>query len=504
MFLTQHACTLGGEPPGERQGTRMLPSDEIRFDGWALRRRTGELSKDGRIVRLQSQPLMILEELLAHPGELVTREQLIARLWPQGVVDFDTALNSAMRRLRTALDDHAETPRYIETIPRRGYRFIGSLELPPAAAAAAPVPEIGRRSWPAIAAAVSVATVVAGYLMVRDPAPGRNVASSPAQELYLRAEHFYQRRAEGDLELARRYFEEALAHDPSFARAWSGLASAYWISTVEERLPPEQGFAKVRDAAERALQLDPALAEAHLRLANYWRISGDRPKADEHLRTAQALEPANAAVLSALASMLATDGRFAEAVVMQRQALEAEPLSQASRYNLGVYLYFAGRVAEAEQEMIRLLELNPAPQNVPELHGILLLTTGRYAEALALAATWRETADRHFVSAIALDGLGRRAEADAVLQRLIQTGGAREGFRIAEVYAHRNDAERTFEWLNLGAAHLRGTGWRGSGRRPVWLLEHSPFLRPLQQDPRWGPWYAAARRPWRQAAAGQH
>ena len=60
------------------------------FDGWVLRMDLGELAKDGRKIRLQDQPLQILDELLAHPGELVTREQLIARLWPKGVVDFDT------------------------------------------------------------------------------------------------------------------------------------------------------------------------------------------------------------------------------------------------------------------------------------------------------------------------------------------------------------------------------------------------------------------------------
>jgi DNA-binding winged helix-turn-helix (wHTH) protein len=91
-------------------------------------------------VRLQSQPLLVLESLLSQPGEMVTREQLIARLWPNGVVvDFDTALNSAIRRLRTALADHAENPRYIETIPRRGYRFIGHVPGMPDLSPAEPV-----------------------------------------------------------------------------------------------------------------------------------------------------------------------------------------------------------------------------------------------------------------------------------------------------------------------------------------------------------------------------
>ena len=115
------------------------------FDGWVLRADTGELAKDGRKLRLQQLPLLVLEELLAHPGELVTREQLIARLWPKGVIDFDTGLNTAVRKLRVALEDVGEAPRYIETIPRKGYRFVGVIDPPgdvvaPTAPTVAPAP----------------------------------------------------------------------------------------------------------------------------------------------------------------------------------------------------------------------------------------------------------------------------------------------------------------------------------------------------------------------------
>ena len=116
----------------------------ISFDGWVLRADIGELVKDGRKIRLQQLPLLVLQELLAHPGELVTREQLIARLWPKGVVDFDTGLNTAVRKLRVALEDVGEVPRYIETIPRKGYRFLGAIDPPsdvvtPTAPVVAPV-----------------------------------------------------------------------------------------------------------------------------------------------------------------------------------------------------------------------------------------------------------------------------------------------------------------------------------------------------------------------------
>ena len=114
---------------------------ELHFDGWTLRRASGELLKDGRRTRLPDQPLQILETLLAAPGEVVTREQLIARLWPKGVVDFETGLNTAVRKLRAALGDEADTPRYIETLPRKGYRFIGAVAAaPPTTTLPAPAP----------------------------------------------------------------------------------------------------------------------------------------------------------------------------------------------------------------------------------------------------------------------------------------------------------------------------------------------------------------------------
>jgi adenylate cyclase len=105
-----------------------VSSRKLRFDGWVLDPDSGDLERAGARVRLPEQPARVLQELIAHAGNVVTREQLIALLWPKGVVDFDTSLNTVIRKLRSALGDVSETPRYIETLPRRGYRFIGALD----------------------------------------------------------------------------------------------------------------------------------------------------------------------------------------------------------------------------------------------------------------------------------------------------------------------------------------------------------------------------------------
>lgn len=142
---------------------------------------TGELWNDGRRVKVQSQPLQVLAVLLAHPGEMVGREELQRRLWPADTfVDFDLGLNVAIKKLRDALGDSAENPRYIETLARRGYRFIAVVEAQAASEAALLPPAQGDRGggqtapplsrrwggWVAIAAGlllVALATWLGGW-----------------------------------------------------------------------------------------------------------------------------------------------------------------------------------------------------------------------------------------------------------------------------------------------------------------------------------------------------
>lgn len=97
----------------------------MRFGAFEFRTDIYELRKHGVRMKVQTKPLAILHALIENPGELVTREDLCRRLWPDGTfVDFESGLNTATNRLRVALGDSAEQPRYIETLPRRGYRFI--------------------------------------------------------------------------------------------------------------------------------------------------------------------------------------------------------------------------------------------------------------------------------------------------------------------------------------------------------------------------------------------
>ena len=119
----------------------------VRFGGFEINFASAEIRKHGVRLRLQEQPFQVLAALLERPGEVVTREDLIRRLWADGtVVDFDRGLNAAVTRLRQTLSDSADVPRYVETVARRGYRFIGSVESACDEVRPAPLPMPPRRT----------------------------------------------------------------------------------------------------------------------------------------------------------------------------------------------------------------------------------------------------------------------------------------------------------------------------------------------------------------------
>ena len=162
----------------------------LRFDSFELDVRAAELRKGGIKLRLQGQPIQVLAKLLSCSGELVTREELRAEIWPaETFVDFDHSLHNAISRIREVLGDSAETPRYIETLPRRGYRFIRPVEkvgipepqqLPvsePAVAVPIEAPRTTTRA--ALIAGLSVVVVAAAGLVLA-PALARRSSAIPS------------------------------------------------------------------------------------------------------------------------------------------------------------------------------------------------------------------------------------------------------------------------------------------------------------------------------------
>jgi Tol biopolymer transport system component/DNA-binding winged helix-turn-helix (wHTH) protein len=161
----------------------------LRFGNFEVDLRSGELRKAGVKQKFGGQPFQVLGILLERPGEVVTREELQKRLWPHTFVDVDHNLNTAINKIREVLGDSAESPRFVETLPRRGYRFIGELEAPvqPVVAVVTVEPERGshsRRIWLKTAAGVLVISVVAlaavvFYRWLRPQSPQEQAALTP-------------------------------------------------------------------------------------------------------------------------------------------------------------------------------------------------------------------------------------------------------------------------------------------------------------------------------------
>jgi len=159
----------------------------IQFGVFEVDLRAGELRRNGSRVKLQDQPLQILTLLLERPGEVVSRDELRTRLWPADTfVDFDHSLNAAVRRLRDALGDSAENPRFVETVARRGYRFLVPVSgMPPALEAElrVPPPQPARTWWIASAAVVltSLAVTLVGVVASWDVLRSKPLATLRAE-----------------------------------------------------------------------------------------------------------------------------------------------------------------------------------------------------------------------------------------------------------------------------------------------------------------------------------
>jgi TolB-like protein/DNA-binding winged helix-turn-helix (wHTH) protein len=487
---------------------------------------TGELTEAGIRKPLRDQSFQLLLALLERPQTLITREELAGRLWPAGTfVDFDRGLNKVVNHLREALGDSADHPRFVETLPRRGYRFIapvtaGEIESDPpapspprthrrgtiavlAAAAVAAALAAGAIAWrwasprgtPARIAAIAVipldnlspdadeqyfadgltdalitdlakagsvrvtsrtstiqyrgtkktikeigrelnvdavvegtVTHAAGRVRVtaqliqvstdmhlwakayeRDVreilALQRALATDIARQIdiflepiertplvnpeaygrYLRGRYaFYQYTSAGWQE-AIKDFNEAIALDPGFAPAHSGLAETYLVAGAYGAIPTEEAFTRGKGAAAAALQRDDSLASAHYALgtAHAW-YDWDWAGADRDFRRGLELNPQSALGRNWYAGYLSLLGRHDEAIAEHQRARELDPLSLIVNANLTRGLYWARRYDEAIAQGRTTLELDPG-------FGVALFWlegalrhTGRFDEAVAL------------------------------------------------------------------------------------------------------------------------
>jgi DNA-binding winged helix-turn-helix (wHTH) protein/Tfp pilus assembly protein PilF len=433
---------------------------ELQFDGWRVNPVSGEIAREGNVSRLQQQPLRILLELYRRAGAVVTREHLVKMLWPDGFVDFDNGLNVAVRKLRVALDDVGEAPKYIETLPRVGYRFIGSpgAQAEPAIEALRKLPRRARFALGLTLATMGLAIAGAWWWaaeanLSKPRNASAHVPSVRARELYLEGLHQRARRDISVLsarEFAHEKFEAALTEDPNYAQAWAALASSISVAVHTQALLPAEGVPRARAAALRAIALDDNVAEGHVSLgAIYLKHDRNFAAAKKEFDRALELDDRSSRAWQQLAIWHGDMGHVEEALVALRRARELDPMTLQWASNYARVLYSARRYDEAIEFLTPLLAANP---KLDPAHSILAwahIATGdlvRAEEQLRLVTvTTINPGDMGFLHA----KLGRNEDARREIERLEGLGRAGYGvaYDQALIYAALGELDRGCEAL---------------------------------------------------------
>lgn len=288
--------------------------------------------------------------------------------------------------------------------------------------------------------------------------PSLRTTNIEAYNAYLQGKYLYARPTKENLEQAIEYFNQAVLVDPRYAPAWAALSKAYSIQAgAYDPLRLKEGYGKARDAAERALEADPGLAEAHAALGQIEQFyDWDWAGADASYQRALASEPGNAEVLQSAASMAATLNDFEQALVLSRRAVELDPLRASAHQGLAFNAWWAGRLDEAEAAARNGLEVDP---QFPWLHSVLgrVYLARSHPEDTVTEAERDSTPEfRLQALALAYHALGRKPDSDRALEELIAKYQKDSAFQIAEVYAYRGETDAAFRWLDRAYAQRDG------------------------------------------------
>jgi tetratricopeptide (TPR) repeat protein len=289
-----------------------------------------------------------------------------------------------------------------------------------------------------------------------DSAPSSLSAASSrdpeAQRLCLQGLQLLENGKPGAFEKALACFQSALARDPSFALAYSGLSDTYCLMGCRGRLPRNEAQRLAEDSARKALGLDPALAQAHTALANArFRFSLDWMGAEGGFRQALRLDPNSSKAHQRFGLFLATLGHWEESLEHLRRALELEPLSTSIRVNYALDLHWAGRSQEAIQELSKVLDQDPSCRVALDSLWQIQEELGKIEEGLATA---RKLVDLGSLPGPALDTIRNAYEAKGLggywAQRIRQIEQERmdDTLRMAEVAALQGDKDRALRLLN--------------------------------------------------------
>jgi DNA-binding winged helix-turn-helix (wHTH) protein/Tfp pilus assembly protein PilF len=502
----------------------------VRFGVFEADLRSGELRKCGTKVKIQELPFQALKLLLSRPNEVLSREEIRQALWPDGVyVDFERGVISAINRLRDALGDSAENPIFVETVGRRGYRWIAPTHAePPAEAAVGAEPEIPAVAVPAavqrrqlvlVLPVLILLILVSVYVSVYwqrhragNDSTGNGTASTAsvsasssateyglnhhpanreAEEFYLKGRYYWEKRTPESLNKAVDSFTQAIVHDPGYAQAYVGLADCYNLMREYTVMPASEAYPRALAAAKEAVELDDKSSEAHASLAfasfyGAW----DSATAEREFRRAIELNPGNAIAHHWYATYLMSLQRYSESLAEIERAQALDPASKSVLADKGSILFRASRQQEAIA-LLRQMEETDADFISPHryLKEIYLLTADYphyLAEAKSEAVLMRDG------SAIALADVAEKGfaagggigllEALRLQQQTLYDRGQFSPYYLAETYSVLGRKPEALQYLKA-AYSQHADGVPDTESNPAFNnLHEAPAFRRLLAD----------------------
>jgi TolB-like protein/Flp pilus assembly protein TadD len=299
-----------------------------------------------------------------------------------------------------------------------------------------------------------------------------------AYQLYLRAVSANFQNTRSSLNAAGEYLEQAIKLDPNYGLAWSQLSEISHNKADQGLVDVTEGYERSRQAAQRAVQLSPALAEAHARLQYvHLAFDWDWVAAEAEGRRALTITTTDPEVLNTAGILSYVLGRWDNAERQIRAALVRDPLNTYAMWNLGFTYYGAGRFADSEGVYRKLLAIQPDFVWGNNYLGLTLLAQGKAEEALAVVQQQVDDGERLKLLPIVLWAAGRQAESDEALNAQIARWANTGAFYVAMSYAHRGDHDNAIQWLE-----------RAYQQKDTWLattITGEQLFKGMADDPRY-------------------
>lgn len=295
-------------------------------------------------------------------------------------------------------------------------------------------------------------------------------------ELTLRANQQQQQMNVESTTLAVELYKRAIEIDPDNARAYAGLSFTYAIRVAYGHALHKDEYLPAKEAAEKALELDDQLPNAHDAMC--WvhaALELQIKKAAKYIKRAYELAPNKSEIIVGMAVWELLNANFDRAIRLNRKALELDPLNPFTYRELGRTLAYAGKLVEAREAYEKCLQMSSDMTAVHYGLSMVLLLQGKYEEAERIIVKEKLDGYRFCGQALIADALGKREESDKYLNKLLETGD-HWSYQIVMIYAYRGDIDAAFKWLEVGY-EIRDAG--------LPTIKANLMLKPLHSDPRW-------------------